>query len=114
MLIPDPDHLDEDLLGKIMVYADGDADETVTAEIETLMTARMKQSAGSSEQETLKRRIHLQILRPIKRPAVRTLWRYTQKTPHGDHRPRRFLGIHHVALSTLPRQGSCLRLTDTA
>ena len=64
---PDPDHLDEDLLGKIMIYADGDADETVTAEIEALMT-KDETIRWIAEQETLKRRIHLQILRPIKRP----------------------------------------------
>ena len=64
---PDADHLDEDLLGKIMVYADGDADETVTAEVEALMT-KDETVSWIAEQETLKRRIHLQILRPIKRP----------------------------------------------
>ena len=64
---PDPDHLDDELLGKIMVYADGDADETVIAEIEALM-AKNETIRWIAEQETLKRRIHLQILRPIKRP----------------------------------------------
>ena len=64
---PDPDHLDEDLLGKIMIYADGDADEIVTAEIEPLM-ATDETIRWIAKQETLKRRIHLQILRPIKRP----------------------------------------------
>ena len=64
---PDADHLDDDLLGKIMVYADGDADETVTAEVEALMT-KNETVCWIAEQETLKRRIHLQILRPIKRP----------------------------------------------
>ncbi len=63
----DPDHLDEDLLGKIMIYADGDADETVTAEIEAIM-AEDETVRWITEQETLKRCIHLQILRPIKRP----------------------------------------------
>lgn len=66
---PDPDHLDEDLLGKIMVFADGDADETVTAEIEARMETDEK-VRWIAEQETLKRRIHLQILRPIKRPQI--------------------------------------------
>ena len=63
----DPDHLDEDLLGKIMVYADGDAAEAVTDAIEALM-AKDETVRWIAEQETLKRRIHLQILRPIKRP----------------------------------------------
>lgn len=64
---PDPDHLDEDLLGKIMVYADGDANETVVAEVEVLMV-KDETVRWIAEQETLKRRIHLEILRPIKRP----------------------------------------------
>ena len=64
---PDPDHLDEDLLGKIMVYADGDSDKTVIAEVETLM-AKYETVRWIAEQEVLKRRIHLQVLSPIKRP----------------------------------------------
>ena len=64
-----PDHLDDDLLGKIMVYADGDADKTVTAEIEPHMETD-ETVRWIAEQETLKRRIHLQILRPIKHPQI--------------------------------------------
>jgi len=75
---PNPDHLDMDLLGEIMVYADGDANETATAKIKALM-AENETIRWIAQQESLKRRIHLQILRPIKRPQFERFGDIPQK-----------------------------------